>query len=76
MAGAADAEVQLQVAVAVPGQRGHAVTEAQVQRIQRIGHLARTRSDLAPVASVDVALDPAGNDFAAGVVTLGVHDQR
>jgi len=38
-------EVELQVAVAVPGQGGHTVAEGQVQTVQRIGDLAGTGGD-------------------------------
>jgi hypothetical protein len=47
-----------------------------VQTVQRVGHLARSAGDLAPGASVDVALDPSGNDFGAAMVSLGVGDER
>ena len=39
-ADAADAKVQLQMAVAVPGQGRHALAERNVQAIQRVRHLA------------------------------------
>ena len=39
--GTADAEVQLQVAIAVPGQGGDAVGEQQVHPVQGVGHLPR-----------------------------------
>ena len=74
-AAAGDAEVQLQVAVAVPGQRGHAVAEAQAQAVQRVGHLLAAARHVAVVAAVQVALDPARDDLALGVVTGGVVDQ-
>ncbi|MNT51041.1 hypothetical protein D3C72_1879890 [compost metagenome] len=75
-AAAAHAVVQLQVAVAVPGQGGDAVAEQQLLAIQRIGHLPGARCDVAPGATVDIALDTARDDLAVAVVALDELDQR
>ena len=39
--GAADTEVQLQMAITIPGQRGNTIAEGQIQLVQSICHLAR-----------------------------------
>jgi hypothetical protein len=54
-AGARDAVVQLQVAIAVPGNGGHAIGHRQALRVQRVGHLASPARDGGPGAAVDVA---------------------
>ncbi len=73
---AADAKIQLQMAVAVPGQRGQPLAPAQAQVVDGVGHLARATRNLRPGAAMNVAFDPARNDLAAGVVALGVRDER
>jgi hypothetical protein len=75
-AAAAHAVVQLQVPVAVPGQRGNAVAEEQLLPVQRIGHLPGTRCDSAPRGAVDIAFDAARDDLAVAVVALDELDQR
>jgi hypothetical protein len=75
-AGTADAEIQLQVPVAVPGQRGNAVTELQLQHIQRLGHLARAARHIAVGVTVNVTLHPARDNFSVTVVALRKIDQR
>ena len=72
----ADAEIQFQVAIAVPRQRRHPVALSQLARVQRVGHLSRPGGRVFPGVTVDVALDPAGDDLPIGMVALGVHDQR
>jgi hypothetical protein len=72
----ADAEIQLKVAVAIPGQGGHAVAEAQLQRIQRVGDLARATSNVLVGVAVQIALDAAGNHLALAVVAFGKLDER
>jgi hypothetical protein len=67
--------VQLHVAVAVPGQRGHAVAHLDAQTRQRVGHAARTRGQFLVGGAVDVAFDPARHDLAFGVVPFGVNDE-
>ena len=74
--GAADAKVKFQMAVAVPGQGCHPVTELQLQAIKRIGHLARTRCHFLVGVAVDVAFNPARDDFTFAVVALGKLDER
>ena len=73
---AADTKVQLQVAVAIPGQGGHAVAVGQLVGIQCIGNLARTLGHLRPVGTVNVALHSARHDFTVRVVAFGVLDER
>jgi hypothetical protein len=75
-AAAAHAVVQLQVAIAVPGQRGDAVAEQQLLAVQRIGHLPGTRCDTAPRGAVNIAFDTARDDLAVAVVALDELDQR
>jgi hypothetical protein len=72
---AADREVQLHVAVAVPGQRGDAVAgldasaaSALATRRERAGHLLVG-------GAVDVAFDAPRHDLAVGVVPFGVDDE-
>ena len=72
---ATHAEIQFQMAVAVPGQRGNPVAEGQVQCLQRIGDLARADCDLPVVAAVNIAFDPARNDLALRMVALGEINQ-
>ena len=74
-AGTADAEVQLQVAVAVPRQRGHPVGKQQVHAIQRMRHLARPHGDVPPTVAMNVALDAPRHDLAVAMVALGEIDQ-
>ena len=72
---AADAEVQLHVAVAVPGQCGHAFTLLNTQRGQRVGHAARAPGDFLVGGAVDVAFHAPRDHFLLGVVALGVGDE-
>jgi hypothetical protein len=72
---AAHAVIQLKVAVAVPGQRGHAVTEGQAQRVQRVGHSPSALPSLFVGVAVDVAFHPARDDFGVAMVAFSKHDQ-
>ena len=73
--GSADAEVQLQMAVAVPGQGGDAVAELQLECIQRIGNLARAHSHLFVGVAMDIAFHPARDDFPLAMVAFCKLDQ-
>ncbi len=70
------AVVDLHVAMAVPGQRGHAVSGRDVQRPEHLGELARALLDLAPVRAVDVALATPGHDLDVARMARRVPDQR
>jgi hypothetical protein len=74
---AADRVVQLHVAVAVPGQRGHAVAAtSRPARPAPWPWARRERGQLLVGGAVDVAFDAARDDLAfAVVVPLGVHEQ-
>ena len=74
-AGAADAEIQLQVAIAVPGQRGDPVAELQLHRIQRVGDLAGAPCHVPIGIAVDIALHPPGHDFCIAMMPFGKLDQ-
>ncbi|MCY1374628.1 hypothetical protein D9M69_619810 [compost metagenome] len=64
---ARDAEVQLDMAVRVPGQRGHAVAGLHAQRGERIGQALGALLHLAPVAAVCAAVDQVRHDLALAV---------
>ena len=51
---AAHAVVQLQVAVAIPGQRGHTFGELQVLTLDRIGNLARSLGTIGPSVAMNI----------------------
>jgi hypothetical protein len=72
---ATDTEVQLQVPVAVPGQCRHAVAERQIHAVQGIGHLARACRQVFVGVAMDIAFDPAGDDFSLAVVPIRKIDQ-
>jgi hypothetical protein len=72
---AGDAEVQLEVAIAVPRERGHPVAEAQLQRIERSGHLPGPARRVGVAVAVDVALDAARHDRRVPVVPFGELEQ-
>ena len=74
-AAAGDAEVQLEVAVAVPGQRGDAVAERQPRRSSACCDPARACRRLAVGGAVNVALDAARDDLGVVVVAGGELDQ-
>jgi hypothetical protein len=73
---AADAVVQLQVAIAVPGQCRDPVAGGERIAVEGAGDLARAPGDLRPGAAVDVALDAPRDDLAIAVVAFGELDQR
>ncbi|MNT63283.1 hypothetical protein D3C72_2010840 [compost metagenome] len=64
------------MAVAVPGQGGDAVAEADTECGQRIGQAARTPPEVAIGLPVDIALGAAGDDFLVAMVALGVGEER
>jgi hypothetical protein len=70
-----DAEVQLKVPVAVPGQGGHAIAEAQLQPIERACDLPRAPCRIGVGVAVDVTLDPARHDRRVVVMSLRELDQ-
>jgi len=74
--GAADAEIQLQMPVTVPGQRRDPVAKTQLQAVQRVGYLARSRSNVVIGVSVDIAFYPARDNFAVAMVPTRKLDQR
>ena len=72
---ARDAVEELQVAVAIPGQRGHPLGECQLIGVERVGHAARAPCDVDPSAAVDIALNAARDDFGFTMVALSKVDQ-
>jgi len=73
---AAHTEVHLHVAVAVPGQRGHAVAELQAQPVERIGQAACALAQVLVGVAVDVALHAPRDDFGVAMVAFCELDQR
>jgi hypothetical protein len=73
---AGHAVVDLHVAMAVPGQRGHPLAGRHAQRVQRLRELARALLDAGPVAAVDVALAAPGHDLDVACVARRMPDQR
>ena len=72
---AGNAVVQLEVAVAVPGQRADAVADLDAQREQRLGDLLRARVGVAIGVAMDRAFDGAGDDLGVAVVEGGMLDE-
>ncbi|MCY1355492.1 hypothetical protein D9M69_419130 [compost metagenome] len=72
----ADAVVQLQVTIAVPGQRTDPVGGLDTQAGQRAGHLARATVAVPEGVAMDIALHPAGHDLRIAVMALGVLYER
>lgn len=72
---AADAEIHLHVAIAIPGQAGHSVALGQAHGIELVGKLARARSQFLVGIAVDIALHTAGDDLPVGMVARGKLDQ-
>ena len=68
---ATDAEIQLEVAITVPGQGGHTVAKGQAQTIQSIGHLARALGDAGPMGAVHIAFHPLGHHLDIAMVLFG-----
>ena len=71
-----DTKVQLQVAVTVPGQGGDPVAKAQLQAVQRMGHLPRTRRQSLVGVAMDIALDPARHNLGVTMVPVSKINQR
>src|SRR6185295_17519906 len=65
----------LEVAVAVPGQRRHAVGGTDAQAPERVRELARTRVRVAVAVAVDAAIDVLRDDLGVAVVPRGVLEQ-
>ena len=72
---ATDAVIQLEVAVTIPRQRGNAVAEAEIQAVQRFGHLPRARGGIPVGVAMQIALHPARHDFCVAMVALRKLDQ-
>ena len=75
-AAAGDAEIDLQMPVVVPRQRGDPLTLRNAQPAQCVGNPPGTRCDRAPGAAMDRTLDRAGHDLGAGMVALRIVEQR
>jgi hypothetical protein len=74
-AAARDTEVQLEVPIAVPGQRGDAFPRLDADTADRVRHLTGTSMQRAVGSAVNVALDPARHDLDVGVMAVGMLDQ-
>ena len=74
--GAADTEVQLQMAITIPGQRGNTIAEGQIQLVQSICHLARALGYLLVGVTVNVAFNTARNYLGLAMVPVGEFNQR
>jgi len=70
-----DAVIELEVAIAVPGQGADAVARRDAEINQRFGHLLGPQPGVAISVAMDVALDPSRHDFRVAVVQRGVLDQ-
>ena len=75
-AGAAHAVVQLEVAVAVPGQRAHAGIGSQAHTIERMGQLAGAARCIGPGVAVNVPFHTARHDLGIAMVGGCKFDQR
>ena len=73
--GTTDTEIQLQMPVAVPGQRRHPVAGIQAQCVKTMRDLPCASGDPGPIGSVDVAFDTAGHDFGVAMMGFRMHDQ-
>ena len=73
---AADTKVELQMAVTIPGQGRHPVTELQFHGVERVGNLTRAHCHFLVGVTVDVAFNPARNDFTFAVMAFGKFDKR
>ena len=67
---AADAVIQLKVAVAVPGQCGHPVAELQPHGVQGIGHLACAAGSVFVGVTVNIAFHTARDDIHVRVMAF------
>ena len=72
---AGDAVIELEMAVAVPGQGADAVARLDAEGEQGFGHLLRPGSGIAIGVAVDIALDPPRHDLGVAVVQGGVLDE-
>ena len=78
-AAARDAEVQRQVAPAVPGQRAHAFARLHAQRLQGVGHLAGGAAHAGPVGAVQATVPgfrQARDDLGVRMKARRMLDQR
>ncbi|MOA16635.1 hypothetical protein D3C78_1368570 [compost metagenome] len=73
---AAHAEIHLHVAVAIPGQAGHALALRQTHGIDGIGQLLGAGRQVAVGVAVEIAFDAARNDLCIAVVAGCKIDQR
>ncbi|CAI8900908.1 hypothetical protein EMIT0P218_30089 [Pseudomonas sp. IT-P218] len=73
---AADAVVQLQVTIAVPGKRSDAVGRLHAQAGQGAGQLVRATVAVTEGVAMDIALHPAGHNLSIAMMAVGVFYQR
>jgi hypothetical protein len=73
-AGTGDRVIRFHVAVAVPGQRGHALAHRHAEPAERVGQPARSCVAVAVGIAVQVALDAARDDLAGAEMAVGVRD--
>ncbi len=68
------AVVDLQVTIAIPGQRADTVARLHAQRGDGLGQLARAQLAVAVGITVQIAFGPSRDDFRAAIVACGVLD--
>ena len=73
---ACDAEIDLQVPVVIPRQRGDTLTAVHAETLQRVGDAPGPSRDCRPVAAKRSAPPPIGRRSRSRVVALGVVEQR
>jgi hypothetical protein len=73
--GAGGGVVDLEMPVAVPGERGDPVVHAHAERFQSVGKAPGAPMRLAVVVAVHRAFHRARHDLRAAVVAVGVTDQ-
>ena len=74
-AGAGHRVIDLEMPVAVPGQRGDAVLHADPELGQGLGQAPGPRMGIPVGIAVEIALHPLGHDFRVAVVPVGVADE-
>jgi hypothetical protein len=73
-ADAGDAEIELEVAIGVPGDGAHRIAELDAQPLQRLGHLLGAPQRVPVAVAVHRPLDRARDDLDVGVVPPGEVD--
>ncbi|MNF61200.1 hypothetical protein D3C84_428360 [compost metagenome] len=73
---AGHAVVQLQVTIAIPGQRADPVGGLDAQAGQCTGHLARATVAVTESVAMDIALHPPGHDLRIAMMAIGVLNER